>query len=196
MPVKNMDGVALYNEKQNEIVRQCLRDALVILMKQKKYDTISISELCRKAGVSRSGFYNNFSALADVFKEIARTFIQEITEKNAPFQNHNSLKWYERFFELVELHANDYRVIVSSAGLREKYLDVSNEIMLDHDWIDEKEACRRLAFNGAIQNVAFQWIKDDMKLSRKKMATWCYHFLERNGTQMKKTKFFSSKILF
>ena len=81
MPVKNMDGVALYNEKQNEIVRQCLRDALVILMKQKKYDTISISELCRKAGVSRSGFYNNFSALADVFKEIARTFIQEITEK-------------------------------------------------------------------------------------------------------------------
>ena len=36
MPVKNMDGVALYNEKQNEIVRQCLRDALVILMKQKK----------------------------------------------------------------------------------------------------------------------------------------------------------------
>lgn len=36
MPVRNMDGVALYNEKQNEFVRQCLRDALMILMKQKK----------------------------------------------------------------------------------------------------------------------------------------------------------------
>ena len=179
MSVRNMNGIALYNKKQNAQVKESLRTALTILMKEKRYDSISVSELCKKAGVSRAAFYNNFSALSDVFAEIARTLISEINEKIQPFQRNNSREWYERFFELVKLNSAVYAIIVLSEGLKEKYLEVSNEIILAHDWIDEKEKCRRLIFNGAIQNVAFRWIRDGMKLSRKEIAAWCYGFLER-----------------
>lgn len=178
MPVqRNMSGVASYNAEQNKQARACLRDALSILMRQKPYDSISVTELCDKAGVSRSAFYSNFGTLGAVFKEIAQSLISEITEKIEVLQRHNSLAWYERFFALVEQNIEIYQIIAQSPLLLEKYLEVSNEIILDHDWLTEKDRIHRLAFNGAIQNATFRWIRDGRKESAQTIAAWCYEFL-------------------
>ena len=48
------------NSEQKEFTRQCLFDALMILWEQKPYDKITITEIARKAGVSRMAFYRNY----------------------------------------------------------------------------------------------------------------------------------------
>ena len=133
-----MSGVAAHNAEQNQQIRKSLAEALQILMSQKEYNSISISELCKKAGVSRTAFYNNFSTLSDVFEEVARTFITEINEKITPLQAHNSLEWYENFFRLVEQNSQSY-LTIRKAGFQGKYLEITNDIILAHDRLTEKE---------------------------------------------------------
>ena len=41
-------------------------DALLLLMKEKPYSKISVSEICKKAGVSRQTFYSLFDSKEDV----------------------------------------------------------------------------------------------------------------------------------
>ena len=43
--------------------------ALLQLMQKKAFDRISITELCRKAGVSRMSFYRNFESKEAVLKK-------------------------------------------------------------------------------------------------------------------------------
>ncbi|MBQ9609478.1 MAG: TetR/AcrR family transcriptional regulator [Lachnospiraceae bacterium] len=54
------------NEIKNSIVKECLTDALFMLMEKKKFDKISITELCEKAGVSRLSFYRNYNSKEDI----------------------------------------------------------------------------------------------------------------------------------
>ena len=57
---KNVLGLISYNKELNYAIKEALQDALILLMKEKQYRSISITELCRKAGVSRMAFYNNY----------------------------------------------------------------------------------------------------------------------------------------
>ncbi len=46
--------------------QRAIADCLISLMKEKSYSSISISELCKQAGVSRQTFYSLFSGKDDV----------------------------------------------------------------------------------------------------------------------------------
>ena len=50
----------MQQEQQNAFNRQCISEALIRLMETKAYDDISVTEICRMAGVSRIYFrYGN-----------------------------------------------------------------------------------------------------------------------------------------
>ena len=57
---KNVLCLISYNKELNYAIKEALQDALILLMKEKQYRSISITELCKKAGVSRMAFYNNY----------------------------------------------------------------------------------------------------------------------------------------
>lgn len=44
------------------MVRRELVEGLLLLLKRKSFAFITISEVCRKAGVSRMAFYRNFAS--------------------------------------------------------------------------------------------------------------------------------------
>lgn len=45
---------------------KCLFDALILLLGEKDFDKITISEICSRSGVARSTFYRNFSDKIDI----------------------------------------------------------------------------------------------------------------------------------
>lgn len=53
----------------NLFVRECITTALFQLMKKKRYEDISISELVNTAGVSRNSFYRNFGSLDEILRQ-------------------------------------------------------------------------------------------------------------------------------
>lgn len=57
--------------------REWTFEALYKLLESKEYDSINISEIIKKAGISRATFYRNFKSKDDIIKVKVKMFFQE-----------------------------------------------------------------------------------------------------------------------
>ena len=58
------------NNEANRITRESINTALLELMDNQDFDSITISALVKRAGVSRQSFYRNYTSKEDVIIEI------------------------------------------------------------------------------------------------------------------------------
>ncbi len=68
-----------YRDEQRKLSQESLRIALFTLMKTQQFQEISISTLCKRAGISRMAFYRNYDSkeavLVDHFDHYVRRFM-------------------------------------------------------------------------------------------------------------------------
>ena len=103
--VKEEQGTA---REHGTFVKECLKTALLALMREKSYKELSVSELCRKAGVSRMGFYRHYQVIDDLFRETARDLNGKILDAlGSPFRKGTSEQWYLEAFRIIEAHRED-----------------------------------------------------------------------------------------
>ena len=50
----------------NQIIRECITEALLILMQKQPFQEITVMELTKKAGVGRVSFYRNYDSKESV----------------------------------------------------------------------------------------------------------------------------------
>lgn len=67
------------NKKQetNEFVKECITTALLQMLKKQSFESISITELTKKAGVGRVSFYRNFESKEDIIRKHLGILIKE-----------------------------------------------------------------------------------------------------------------------
>ena len=58
----------------------CIYEALVILMETKPYKEITITDITRKAGVSRMAYYRNYQDKDDILIDHLREQLEEATQ--------------------------------------------------------------------------------------------------------------------
>ena len=58
-------GLKKYS-KRSLFTRQCIGEALIVLLDEVPYDQITISMICKKAGISRMTFYHYFCTKNDI----------------------------------------------------------------------------------------------------------------------------------
>ena len=93
----------LSNNEANRITRESICTALLELMKTKEFKEISISELVRRAGVSRQSFYRNYKTKEDIVLEIERSIGTHLIEKmQDPSYINNPKKWFIDFFSVLK----------------------------------------------------------------------------------------------
>ncbi|MGN0807115.1 MAG: TetR/AcrR family transcriptional regulator [Candidatus Coproplasma sp.] len=75
----------MYHEKRrnklNIFVRECIRDALFVLMKEKAFEKITITEIIARSGVSRMGFYRNYDSKESVIEDFILSVFENTVEK-------------------------------------------------------------------------------------------------------------------
>lgn len=173
--MKDVNLLKYSNEKSNHLTRNFICEALVSLLKEKKFDDITIVELCNKANVSRQAFYNNYKDKKEVFYDILIKINEEVLNiLGRPFIKNIDLKWYENFYQTVSLYSS---VILNAyeCGFQADYLNITNKIIIDKlDIDDEFERYRRIVWNGAIQNLMHEWIINGKKESVNYMAKLTY----------------------
>ena len=69
----------LSNKEANKVTRECLQTALIQLMSQKPFEKITITELVRRSGVSRTAFYRNYESKEEILNEVCRSFIDSLS---------------------------------------------------------------------------------------------------------------------
>ena len=73
------------HNKRTRFTRMCIGEAVFSLMDKKEYEKIKVSDIVKRAGVSRVTFYHYYEtkedALTDFFHEIVAGYIRECREE-------------------------------------------------------------------------------------------------------------------
>ncbi len=108
-------------DKRNEKSRQAIRQALVRLSREKPYQEISIRDLCREAGVSRSTFYNNYHIFNDVIAELSADFMQRVRGKRLS----------RDFFDFVLENSDELKLLLESGIFGKEFSLYLKEIIAE-----------------------------------------------------------------
>ena len=57
-------------ESKYQYTASLMDEALLLLLDQKDFDTITVKEVCKKAGVNRSTFYLHYESMNDLLEEM------------------------------------------------------------------------------------------------------------------------------
>lgn len=161
------------NAELKKLTFECVTEALLSLMRTKDYDSISVTEICRKAGVSRNTFYKSFKTKDNVFRHIVVFINRDVIYRNLgnPFGKELKKEWYIKYFEIVAEYAEWFCTIIR-AGLVGVYMSQTNKIFVSGTMSDSRRFAR-LMWSGAIQNATVEWLSGGMKQSASEMAEIC-----------------------
>lgn len=124
----NQGGIFLKNPAtETSLTKECIFTALTLLMEQKDFSAITITDIAKKAGVSRMTYYRTYSSKEDIliqhFSMHADMLLQEI--KSDPKITYEKLCL--RIFEFAKENAHLIQLI-SKAGLFPLLMDCIIEL--------------------------------------------------------------------
>lgn len=178
MADENLIGLKLHNEKNNRLTIESLQAALFALMKTEEFSAISITDICKKAGISRTAFYRDFLSKEDLLECAVEDYTSAMIARiGSPFRETTDESWYRRMFACVYEHADDLKTLFH-AGLKYKYLSIVNSLVLHDPALPEKDRYVRLVWAGAIVNVIIDWADGDFREPTEALSAHCVNLLK------------------
>lgn len=176
--MERRNALRLSNEESNRLTRECIEAALVLLMKEHDFQSISITDIIRKAGVSRSAYYRNYSSkeeiLTNIFNRAAEIIVDALSIE---LVTQNIVSSYRVLFEKV-LEIRDLFEIIQMAGMIDKFQMAVNEKYIQAIDADSAiEYYRVLSWIGSIFNIIFGWLQRGNPETPEQMAQICSQFL-------------------
>ena len=160
------------------IVQEAIIVALFHLMCEKDYHKIKITEIVKRAGVSRTAFYNHFKSKEEVFDGLINMHIYNCVKR---FVEPN-VDLYNIFLDIFELIKNNTKLadrILKVSVPREKI--IGNFSIIDLIAFDrsKEEKYRLKAIEGSISAIALDWYVNGMQESSMEMARICANITQR-----------------
>lgn len=144
--------------QSNLLAKEYIVSALLQLIKTKPLSSISVSELCQKAGVSRMTFYRNYESREDIFEK----YLDEIFEAYKNDDSTRNLKGIycdrvhmEHYFDYLY----EYREFLDGlihCGFDVIFLNKLNEYVSDK-WKNHDDRFKLAAFSGSLYNMFHLW---------------------------------------
>lgn len=168
------DILRMSNKESNQLTRECLQTALIYLMSQKPFDKITITELVKRSGVSRTAFYRNYTSKEEILSELCNTFLDGLAASfSDTFFRKNPRSWYYSFFQTVKENALLFGLLLQAHVLNTPVFSTySISKKLDHS-VESASHYEFLAWEGAFSTIVVHWFQDGMKESIDFMADFC-----------------------
>ncbi|MGN1143605.1 MAG: TetR/AcrR family transcriptional regulator [Anaerovoracaceae bacterium] len=158
------------------LTKQLICTAFLQLLQKKSIHRISIRELCERAGINRTTFYNHYGSQYDVLSEITSNYLYEIeqTIQQADVQDRESvhsrvtlvLEFLQDNIELSSLLLNNNIDETFAARLFSlpKIEEMLNAALSDIEDKKEKAATIDFAIYGSYK-ILLDWINDPQRTS-------------------------------
>lgn len=173
------------NNLQNKITKECIFTALLILMEKKDLKEISITEVTKKAGVSRMAFYRNYNSMEDIIRSYLDELFEDYSchilkqEKTYDYESVRMLFSYFRKHEKLITNlakSNLTNLILDSAVV---FLhSFSKNIVCKKEYSPEKEKYNIDFLAGGFYKVLTEWAKSGLKESDEEMAEIVYDLIK------------------
>jgi AcrR family transcriptional regulator len=179
--VLKKDALHKSNKESNRLTRECLQTALIWLMSQKPFDRITISELVRRAGVSRTAFYRNYSSKEQILHELCNAFLDGIRDslsKQSPQMD--PAVWYGEFFRSVKENAQIFGLLLQARLVNPPgfFAHALKRLSVPEGVFDYYAF---LAWEGGFSSVLIRWFEDGMQEEPACMASLCARLLPLPG---------------
>ena len=173
--------------QSNIQVKQNMYKALLRLMGDKTFSSISVSDITSEANVSRMSFYRNYNAIEDILTEHLVEVVEEYRAKESDTESKTVFyekKYMLRCFRFFYLHREFIDALIT-AGMGDLFLAKITEYLIQK-WIDvekgtREENLRISAFAGAIYNMYREWSKGDFLELPEDVATILYDLRKQTG---------------
>ena len=95
-------------DKRVEATKEKLKNTLIELVKDERLEDISISELCKTAGINRNTFYSHYSSVEELLEELEDEFLAQLLKQLENDMTHEFSSSIEDFLvNLLSIIKND-----------------------------------------------------------------------------------------
>lgn len=156
----------------SQMMKSYIVEALLILMSEKEFQSITVEEIVTKAGVNRSTYYRHFNGKDDVIFYFLDSVMREYLEK-AKLQKPDLKTYLQNIFGHFLIYKKQL-LIIYHAGLSVILLSVLEKYF--HSQIDTckslEEQYKVSFYIGGIFNHFLMWFSRNMKESPEEMAEY------------------------
>lgn len=158
---------------RNRFTRMNIGEAVAALLKEKEFDKIQISEITKKAGVSRMTYYNYYETKEQALKDYLYELIKEFMEESDRHPEVGGMLTYGHIvFSLMffDRYA-DFMLTLNKAGFYGMIINAMNEFMLEHiSNIYNGSVYELYCYAGALLNIFIKWEENRKDMSAKEVG--------------------------
>lgn len=171
-------GLCITKSGRESRAASFIMDALILLMKKCDYEKISVSAICRKAGVTRMSFYRNFSGKEDVLlRWIGKITDDFLAESDIDYAKDDSRAYIKKLFSHMDSYRDECELI-RKAGLMHLVQFHFNRCFTElHK--DSYTSYKAHFHAGGIYNVFFLWLQGGCKESPDELADMLSDMMEK-----------------
>ncbi|GGH35222.1 TetR/AcrR family transcriptional regulator [Paenibacillus segetis] len=149
---------------------QLLSNALMEELDSKKYENITIKDICRTADVSRQTFYNIFNTKDELLRLCIKDIFEEIMKKRSSEEHMDAKTSLSIFFETFYSKKSFMDIIVKSnleyIMIEELMLSITNLAQIsDTEGIVSHMDYILAFYSGGLAQYLFHWCKDPNRIS-------------------------------
>ncbi|BBI30925.1 TetR/AcrR family transcriptional regulator [Cohnella abietis] len=161
----------------NELVKECIFQALIILMETKSFHHISVSEITRKAGVSRMAYYRNYNSKESIISEyLDRLFgiyledVKDLTEMDTYLFAKQFFSYFKKEHVLIDSLIRS-KISFLLLDRFDTYIQVIfNKVVQDEDLSKKQSRYMQYFFTGGLFKLLIEWVSSGMAESEEEMA--------------------------
>ena len=190
------------NDRRVKRTKKALYDALLVLLKDKTINEITVTELTTLADVNRATFYFYYTDLIDMLQQIQneafeafKNVIQKTTISVSTIEGFT--EYAENLFDFCTKHETLVRFVVKNDTNNQVYKQIQN-LMINNipnskDTFDKGNPARYATsyILNAMVGVMIDWMNEGMLIPPHDLAEFCAH-MYLNGSPKAK-QFFTSK---
>ena len=163
------------NLEIKKITKESIQTALILLLKEKKWEAITINNIVEKAGVSRMAYYRNYKSKEDILMDIFDDFMTKLTEICLPYiQTKQWYGYWKVLFNHFAEHVESVRLLFD-CNYKIFILNYLNNFYINSIKTSSvSDRYRIYGLVGSFFNMLVEWIENDMPISSEELAQICF----------------------
>ena len=154
------------------MTKTMIKQALLDLLREKPLEEISVAELCRRADVQRSTFYNHYNIVEDVLKEVKEDEPRELVAPIYGDRYEKILAQNSRYADKNYLYLGMLKQMPEYVKEGDKYV-ADNAATLKELWTEFNERMLEylsIYYTRGCQAMAKAWVEADIDITSEQIS--------------------------